>query len=306
MRTTLRISILLNCSLLACLALLFLNSSRTQNPVAARAETISVTPDFETSTPTPVASPTAELKPFRWSQIEAADYPTYIANLRAIGCPEQTIHDIITADMESQYAAQRRPLEAKLAATAIAGRVETEAELRALRDQEASAITTLLGTPPAAANTASAQAMEISGSSSVRQMPSDAAVTSQAIQSSSPSGREPGMPGPYMMPGFASSLSAGQKPSATVSLPLVFHEVDPSVLALNSQQEQVVNDLRQKFVQEVGGPSQDPNDPAYAQRWQASEPEADFDLWTMLGINAWQAHQIAAWNQAHAQTSAGP
>jgi hypothetical protein len=299
MRTTLGVSILLNCSLLACLALLLLSRSRAQNPVAARTEAASVPQVSETVTPT------AEVKPIRWSQIEAADYPTYIANLRAIGCPEHTIRDIITADVDSQYVAQRRPLEAKLAASAAAGRFGTEAELRALRDQEASAIAALLGTAPAAAETASAQA-EISASSSVRQTPSDAAVTSQALQSSSPSGREPSVLGPCVMLGFPPSGSAGQKPSAPVSLPLVFHELDPSVLTLSSQQQQVVNDLRQKFIQEVGGPNQDPNDPAYAQRWQESEPEADFDLWTMLGINAFQAHQIAAWDQAHAQQSTAP
>src|SRR6266446_3510341 len=33
--------------------------------------------------------------PFLWSQIESADYREYIANLRAVGCPEQIIHDII-------------------------------------------------------------------------------------------------------------------------------------------------------------------------------------------------------------------
>src|SRR5437868_6638046 len=31
---------------------------------------------------------------FHWSQIESSDYRAYIANLRAIGCPEPTIRDI--------------------------------------------------------------------------------------------------------------------------------------------------------------------------------------------------------------------
>jgi hypothetical protein len=38
-----------------------------------------------------------------WGQIESPDYPTYIANLRAIGCPESTIRDIITADVTKLY-----------------------------------------------------------------------------------------------------------------------------------------------------------------------------------------------------------
>jgi len=36
---------------------------------------------------------------FHWSQLESTDYATYIANLRAAGCPEQTIRDIISADL---------------------------------------------------------------------------------------------------------------------------------------------------------------------------------------------------------------
>ncbi len=52
----------------------------------------------------------ATAAPFYWSQLEAGDYPTYIANLRAIGCPEETIRDLITADVASQYEDKRRQL----------------------------------------------------------------------------------------------------------------------------------------------------------------------------------------------------
>lgn len=37
---------------------------------------------------------------FHWSQLESEDYPAYIENLRAIGCPEQTVRDIIIADLD--------------------------------------------------------------------------------------------------------------------------------------------------------------------------------------------------------------
>lgn len=39
-----------------------------------------------------------------WSEVESPDYPTYIANLRAIDCPEQTIRDIVIADVNALYA----------------------------------------------------------------------------------------------------------------------------------------------------------------------------------------------------------
>lgn len=40
---------------------------------------------------------------FNWSDIESNDYPTYILNLRRIGCPEKTIRDIIVADVTALY-----------------------------------------------------------------------------------------------------------------------------------------------------------------------------------------------------------
>jgi len=45
---------------------------------------------------------------FSWQQLESPDYQTYVANLRDIGCPEQTIRDIIIADRKCDvYAAAR-------------------------------------------------------------------------------------------------------------------------------------------------------------------------------------------------------
>jgi LysM repeat protein len=44
---------------------------------------------------------------FSWREVESADYPTYIANLRDIGCPEQTIRDIIIADVNAMYSRKR-------------------------------------------------------------------------------------------------------------------------------------------------------------------------------------------------------
>lgn len=47
---------------------------------------------------------------FSWQEVESDDYPTYIKNLREISCPEQTIRDIIIADVNALYA-RRRALE---------------------------------------------------------------------------------------------------------------------------------------------------------------------------------------------------
>ena len=44
---------------------------------------------------------------FQWSQLESTDYRQYIANLRAVGCPEPTVRDIIITDVMRVYAARR-------------------------------------------------------------------------------------------------------------------------------------------------------------------------------------------------------
>jgi hypothetical protein len=42
-----------------------------------------------------------------WRTIESEDYLAYIRNLRATGCPEQTVRDIVSADVVQAYAAKR-------------------------------------------------------------------------------------------------------------------------------------------------------------------------------------------------------
>lgn len=44
--------------------------------------------------------------------VESADYRRYIANLRAIGCPEETIRDIITADVNKLFESRRKEITA--------------------------------------------------------------------------------------------------------------------------------------------------------------------------------------------------
>ncbi len=98
-RVYLVISLLLNC-LLAAGWLLSLRAERQRfNRIALGLETNA-----------PVVTKTNVLvrrQFFTWQEVESDDYPTYIANLRDIGCPEQTIRDIIIADVNALYAKRR-------------------------------------------------------------------------------------------------------------------------------------------------------------------------------------------------------
>ena len=50
----------------------------------------------------------APAQSFDWRRVESADYRQYIANLRSIGCPEETIRDIIRADVNQLYEEKKR------------------------------------------------------------------------------------------------------------------------------------------------------------------------------------------------------
>ena len=52
--------------------------------------------------------------PFRWSQIASEDLKIYRDNLRAIGCPELTVREIIRAVINERFGARRRNLLAPL------------------------------------------------------------------------------------------------------------------------------------------------------------------------------------------------
>jgi hypothetical protein len=40
----------------------------------------------------------------RWNELESKDYPTYVANLRKVGCPEPVLRRIIGAELKELYA----------------------------------------------------------------------------------------------------------------------------------------------------------------------------------------------------------
>ena len=65
------------------------------------------------SRPAPAAAePAKPAQSFGWRMVESEDYKKYIANLRAIGCPEETIRDIIKADVNKLFASRKQALNA--------------------------------------------------------------------------------------------------------------------------------------------------------------------------------------------------
>ncbi|HEY0550195.1 MAG TPA: hypothetical protein VGF13_11390, partial [Verrucomicrobiae bacterium] len=57
-----------------------------------------------------VATVTTNTVQVDWNMVESDDYKKYIANLRRIGCPPETVRDIILADVNKLFAARFTPL----------------------------------------------------------------------------------------------------------------------------------------------------------------------------------------------------
>ncbi len=108
----------LNGCLIIVVYLLVTSGSRDHTPTdggAAKAEP--TTTLVASAEPEPPSNQTAANTPslLHWSAVESTNYFEYVANLRRIGCPEQTIADIVAADLRALYA------EATPAAQAVSG-----------------------------------------------------------------------------------------------------------------------------------------------------------------------------------------
>jgi hypothetical protein len=87
---------------------------------------------------------------FHWRQVESTNYDEYAANLRAIGCPEKTVRDILLADLEKYYeerqlaATRQQPFWSAGRQRQLADR-EREASFAAMNQERKELIQRLLG-----------------------------------------------------------------------------------------------------------------------------------------------------------------
>jgi hypothetical protein len=90
------------------------------------------------------------LVPFRWAQLESEDFRTYVANLRAVRCPEWIIRDLVFHDLERLYqtreAAQPSPdMFWKPGRVREAARQETEKRSHQMELEKRAVMRDLLG-----------------------------------------------------------------------------------------------------------------------------------------------------------------
>ena len=103
MRTIIVASLGLNAVLLGALAFVSVRQpSKTPAESAPPPEPVQIVPKRER--PVQKSTAIANLASFHWSQLESSDYHQYMANLRGIGCPEETIRDLIIAEVDKMFA----------------------------------------------------------------------------------------------------------------------------------------------------------------------------------------------------------
>jgi hypothetical protein len=185
--------------------------------------------------------------------LQAGDYQAYIRNLRAIGCPERTVRDILSAAIGHDYDQKREESQARHA-KGETGTLDLQDEIAKLWSEQNDLLARLFGTQGSFG--ADGSVAHASGSPA-----------SPASASAPPSGR----------------LKQVLRTSTSETAPLVFVEPDPS-WGLTPTQLDIWYQTRENFAEAIGGEGQDPKDPAYHQRWQEAKTEADQRLKTLFGF----------------------
>ncbi|HTR43784.1 MAG TPA: hypothetical protein VMH87_19400 [Pseudomonadales bacterium] len=107
MKTTIKISVLLNAALLGTAVFLW-EHPRTILVSAPSTPAVATTVEPQTA-PAPVVQTVAA--PFHWDQLMSTNgYRTFVANLRAAGCPESTVDDIVRGNIQRAFDWKREEL----------------------------------------------------------------------------------------------------------------------------------------------------------------------------------------------------
>jgi len=149
---TLVLSLALTGALLVMNVALHRTRQAAPGPEADRKVTVTTKRLVRNLPPPPAAVAPTNPPPFHWSALESPDYATYAANLRAVGCPERTLRDILLPDIEKLYADRKAELadgpEDRFWETADqrdARQRARDARLRALELEKRALIRQLLG-----------------------------------------------------------------------------------------------------------------------------------------------------------------
>ncbi len=243
--------------------------------------------------------------------MSAGDYRAYIANLRAIGCPEPTIEDIVRGDAARAFSWERRELG-----------LDGSGAGPWSRSHEMQLVASLLGAHPPAGTTTVAQStgngMEGNGGD-------NEIAGANALGPSTANRRQGGGIGKVAEVSMPSTSAGMESPS----IPLFLQNPDWGALGFTAEQQAAIAQVRQQFQNEISGLNQnpgdaasgnasatgaggsrsapDPNDPSALTQWQKALQNANQQLNGLLGGQGYMAYeqqQYYAWYQPQVAAAA--
>jgi hypothetical protein len=286
MKTWLRISLILNLGLLVSLIFLLVNQRKqapVRLPVLSRSR-----PRLQAAASSPPATPEIKPVPFRWSQLESrTSYQTYVANLRAIGCPEPTIEDIVRGDAERAFSWERSQLS-----------LDGSGKGPWSRFRQTQVVASLLSeTPETNGNVAVAQDAEKSVAARA-----GSNETAAILPAQSPANQTQGMSSDQVAESSAASPGVG---TAKPAYPLFLQNVNWSALGFTAEQQATIEQVRQQYLSEYGNSTSNPNSPANqndsavnqaSSPTDPNEPAAGSNpqdtLPALLGSQAWARYEL--------------
>lgn len=206
---------------------------------------------------------------FQWQQIEADDFPTFIDNLRRIGCPDSTIQGIVKDELAQVYAARRAEVRRAMGDREAASR----AELEKIDAEEAAVLATLMATPDAPAD--------------VKKEMAD--VTATPVSS-----------GTLIPAAFVVGNDPNEAPvTGTDSLPLV-----PNDSSLDPATSKIIGEMREQFAQSVRAAGAEPASKTYLQSWMNAQRLSDERFSSLFGGDVFVRTQTRAAQEAAAAARA--
>lgn len=285
--------------------LLYQAGSKNPLPVSASDEPVQSSPQRQTVN--------ANVARFHWSQLDALDFPDYIARLRAIGCPESTIRDIVKGELDEIYEEKKQaatnsqaprsyPKTKSAVGNAPPSASTTHGIAAALEQQKEKELATLLAAPSGndvAQNSDSAVTGPTSGP------PSTASILIHPSVLTAQRARAPAWPLIFTADPALGSIqapSAGTMPQTASSGTATTGTGVANATAIT--QAPTLADLQQDFIDGIGGPNQDPLDPGYRERWLDAQNAADDQFRLFYGGRAFVQADVLRAQQAAAASGA--
>jgi hypothetical protein len=270
-------SVTLNVLLLGALVMTW-GDRRATKQVTAEPKSAPVKQAVTAQTPAAPPQP-AKAAPFRWQQLDAPDFPTFVKNLRAIGCPEPTLRDIIEGELREIYAQKLQ----KVAAGSSGKPQEMETfELNNERDRLLASLTAPAGSPAPTAAMTSAGANDSPAYAAAADSTVPTAATDPNAAPSQPAARIP-----------AAFAYAGNSGTA-----LTVGQVAPNTKAASPQlgptETTVLQQMQNDFAEALGDATKSPESPVYRQRWNAELDRSNERFRAQFGVSAYLRAEMQA------------